>query len=102
MGHVPRMMSVSARGETTRLCCPGDMVTITGVFGLAPTIGREVHKTGTLQDVFIEAFKITKEKKSYSQVILSEEVLARIDAEKGKDNYTRVFLLYYYISWLNL
>jgi DNA replication licensing factor MCM7 len=93
MGHVPRMMSVIAKGETTRLCSPGDMVTITGVFCPAPMTGlRMIHGTGMLQDVFIETFKISKEKKSYSETTLSEEVLARIDAEKGKDNYTRVYI----------
>jgi DNA replicative helicase MCM subunit Mcm2 (Cdc46/Mcm family) len=32
MGHIPRSMVVHCRGETTRLCTPGDIVTIAGIF----------------------------------------------------------------------
>lgn len=32
MGHIPRSMVVHCSGDTTRLCGPGDMVTISGIF----------------------------------------------------------------------
>jgi DNA replicative helicase MCM subunit Mcm2 (Cdc46/Mcm family) len=32
MGHVPRSMSVHCQGELTWLACPGDVVTIDGIF----------------------------------------------------------------------
>lgn len=32
MGHIPRTMVVHCSGDTTRLCGPGDMVTISGIF----------------------------------------------------------------------
>jgi DNA replication licensing factor MCM7 len=31
-GHIPRAMTIHCSGEVTRLCGPGDIVTITGVF----------------------------------------------------------------------
>lgn len=36
MGHCPRTISVIAKGETTRKCSPGDLVTITGCYLPAP------------------------------------------------------------------
>lgn len=32
IGHVPRMLKIIAKGEITRRCSPGDMVSITGIF----------------------------------------------------------------------
>lgn len=39
MGHVPTGLVVHARGETTRQCGPGDVVTIWGVFLPTPASG---------------------------------------------------------------
>jgi DNA replication licensing factor MCM7 len=94
MGHVPRMMSVIAKGATTRMCSPGDMVTISGVFRPAEDSGRRGFRTGMLQEVFVEAYRITKEKKNYHEQTLSEEIYTKIQTEKGKDNYTRVYPLF--------
>lgn len=32
MGHIPRIITVIAKGAITRQCIPGDLVTISGVF----------------------------------------------------------------------
>ena len=32
IGHVPRMIKIVAKGEITRRCSPGDMVSVTGIF----------------------------------------------------------------------
>jgi len=91
MGHVPRTMFIHARGETTRQCSPGDYVTVTGVY--SPKISEGRTMTGDLQfGTQIEAYKIEKAKKSFSDA-LPEEVLARIQKERGPDIYERVFLL---------
>lgn len=39
IGHVPRMLKITARGEITRMCSPGDMVSVTGIFMPQPTYG---------------------------------------------------------------
>ena len=89
MGHVPRMMSVVAKGESTRLCGPGDMITITGVF--CPTWYMGPRRAGVvLHSVYLDAFQIAKEKKSYTETTLSEETLSKIEKERGTDIYTRV------------
>jgi DNA replication licensing factor MCM7 len=32
VGHIPRSVTVHCRGERTRLCGPGDIVTVSGIF----------------------------------------------------------------------
>ena len=32
MGSIPRTMNVQLKGELTRVCSPGDVVDITGIF----------------------------------------------------------------------
>ena len=39
IGHVPRTIKIQAKGEITRKCSPGDMVTVTGIFMPAPFYG---------------------------------------------------------------
>jgi DNA replication licensing factor MCM7 len=90
MGHVPRMMSVIAKGEVTRHCGPGDMVTITGVFCPSWYSGPRKAGAGVQHSVFLEAYQIQKQKKSYTETNLSEETLSKIEKERGTDIYTRV------------
>lgn len=93
MGHVPRTMTIIARGATTRQCGPGDIVQVTGVFEPTPLDGRNrAQRIGTLLNVHIEAFKITKFKKSFSDA-LSEDVRQRIQKERKPGIYDRVISL---------
>jgi DNA replication licensing factor MCM7 len=86
MGHVPRSMSVYCRGELTRLCSPGDVVTIDGVFlpqRLAES-GFLAMKAGLITTTYVEAHNILVHKKSYDESLcdsLSEEESAKIEAE---------------------
>ena len=67
MGHIPRSMSVQARGELTRVATPGDVVTIDGVFlpqRLAES-GFGAMKAGLISTTFLEAQNISVQKKSY-------------------------------------
>ena len=81
IGHVPRMLKIVARGEITRGCTPGDMVTVTGIFMPQPTYGFK--KSGLFQDTFVEAYKIEKEKKNFRETLLTEERMERIFDIKG-------------------
>lgn len=47
------MIKIVARGEITRKCGPGDMVSVTGIFMPQPTYGFK--RSGLFQDTFIEA-----------------------------------------------
>lgn len=81
IGHVPRMLKIVARGEITRGCTPGDMVTVTGIFMPQPTYGFK--RSGLFQDTFLEAYKIEKEKKNFRETFLSEERMERVFDIKG-------------------
>jgi len=75
------MLKIVARGEITRGCTPGDMVTVTGIFMPQPTYGFK--KSGLFQDTFVEAYKIEKEKKNFRETLLTEERMERIFDIKG-------------------
>ena len=85
MGHVPRSMSVHCRGELTRLACPGDVVTIDGVF-LPQRVaegGYGAMKAGLVATSFLEAQNVIVHKKSYDEsgnAHLSDEERSRVDA----------------------
>ncbi len=60
IGNVPRTLKVIAKGELTRKCTPGDIVTIQGIFMPQPFFG--FRAPGLTQDTYIEAYQITKDK----------------------------------------
>ncbi|KAL7430014.1 hypothetical protein ACHAXH_001406 [Discostella pseudostelligera] len=86
MGHVPRSMSVHCRGELTRMACPGDVVTIDGVFlpQRVAEAGYRAMKAGLVTTTFLEAQNIIVQKKSYDESgnsHLSDEERASVDAQ---------------------
>ncbi len=97
MGHVPRMMSIVARGELTRQCGPGDMITVTGVY--CPTFisaGRGmIQRSSTLHDVCIEAFKIQKAKKSFTERV-GDDMMTKVEAERSSAIYSKVLCRHNY------
>ena len=91
VGHVPRLMTVIAKGEITRSCTPGDRVTIDGV--LSPTPFNQMRNGPALliQDMYIDAYRILRHKRSYVDTQLSEEMVNQIDKEKeNSDTYSRL------------
>ncbi len=55
VGHVPRCLTVYCRGETTRLCQPGDHVQITGIFLPMVRAGFRQMMSGLLSEAYVEA-----------------------------------------------
>jgi DNA replication licensing factor MCM7 len=68
IGHIPRTMTVIARGEVVRRVVPGDIVTIGGVFLPTPYTGFQAMKAGLTTDTFLEAHAVTKAKKQESSI----------------------------------
>lgn len=68
VGHIPRAMTIHCRGEQTRQCGPGDIVTIAGIFLTVKFSGFRAIKAGLQTDTFIEAHLITKDKLNYSDM----------------------------------
>ena len=55
VGHIPRAMTIIARGELTRQAVPGDHVSITGIFLPMLKTGFRQMTQGLLSETFLEA-----------------------------------------------
>ncbi len=58
VGHIPRTMTIIARGELTRLAVPGDHVCVTGVFLPMLKTGFRQLTQGLLSETFLESHVI--------------------------------------------
>lgn len=83
MGQVPRSLKVYAFGQSTRSCSPGDLITITGVFLTTPFLGFRAITAGLIHDTYLEAFKISRDKKSYKESSLSTEMVDKLRTERN-------------------
>jgi len=79
MGHIPRSMTVWLKGELTRTVTPGDVVTLSGSFLPKKVTGFEAMKSKLVARTFLEASAVTRHKKTYAEMELSEEMEQRID-----------------------
>lgn len=84
VGHVPRSLKVQAKGLMVGKCSPGDIVQVTGIHMPTPFTGFKGMKAGLIHDTYIECFDLHKEKKSYKEYSISEEMLQLINEEKKK------------------
>ena len=55
VGHIPRSITVYARGQMTRLAAPGDHVAINGVYLPIKKDGFKAMAAGLLSDTYLEA-----------------------------------------------
>lgn len=54
VGHIPRSMTIIAKGENTRKAVPGDHVCVTGIFLPMLMTGFRQMSQGLLSDTFLE------------------------------------------------
>ncbi|KAI9007723.1 putative DNA replication licensing factor Mcm7 [Hyaloraphidium curvatum] len=79
VGHIPRTMTVYLYDSLTRKCNPGDIVEISGVFLPTPYTGGFAARAATLlTDTFLEGTYVYQMKKSYAQLVLTDEVRNRL------------------------
>ena len=79
IGHVPRTMSIIAKGTNTRRCAPGDIITVTGVYMPSPFHGFAAMRSGVLtHDTYLEAFQISKDKQNYKESFLTDATLEKV------------------------
>jgi DNA replication licensing factor MCM7 len=90
-GHIPRTMTVYARGEVTRACTPGDQVTVTGIFLPVPYTGYLALRAGLLSDTFLEATQISKAKKTYVEQVITEEMKREIEDYANDSEVRKAF-----------
>ncbi|RXG67486.1 DNA replication licensing factor mcm7 [Armadillidium vulgare] len=58
VGNIPQSLTVICRGEQTRLCQPGDHVSVTGIFLPQLRHGFRAILQGLLSDTFLEAHRV--------------------------------------------
>eukprot|EP01117_Protostelium_nocturnum_P016082 TRINITY_DN6304_c0_g1_i2.p1 TRINITY_DN6304_c0_g1~~TRINITY_DN6304_c0_g1_i2.p1 ORF type:complete len:596 (+),score=175.43 TRINITY_DN6304_c0_g1_i2:47-1834(+) len=85
IGHIPRQMTIHVYGELTRTCSAGEIVSVSGVFLTTPYVGSR-FRGGLLADTYIHAMELVKFKKSYSNIVLTNEMASRISELSHEDN----------------
>jgi DNA replication licensing factor MCM7 len=86
VGHIPRTTTVRVFGDLTRIMRPGDLVTVSGIFLVAPYHGFRAVRAGLTTDTFIEAMHIVPSKKSYDKTAAEQDpTMAAKIAEESKD-----------------
>ena len=88
VGHIPRSMTVHCVGEQTRLCGPGDIITVTGIFLATRLSGGFNNQKGLTTDTYLDATQITKQKMTYEKLgqeldTETQQVLLEIGLEGG-------------------
>lgn len=74
MGHIPRTLTVYLRGELTRSCEPGSIITISGIFLPLPYTAQSQLRAGLITETYLEATEIVNHKKRYSDIEISTEM----------------------------
>jgi len=85
VGHIPRSMTVFARGENTRLAAPGDHVAINGVYLPIKKEGFKAMTSGLLSETYLEAHRIVLMSKADEAEIdlteITDEEIRQLDEE---------------------
>ena len=84
IGHVPRTLKLQARGPVVGKCSPGDIIQITGIHMPTPFTGFKGMRAGLIHDTYIDVFEIDREKKSYKEYTITEDMMNQINEEKRK------------------
>jgi DNA replication licensing factor MCM7 len=79
VGNIPRSLTVTCRGELTRLCGPGEMVTVCGVFLPKRYTGFRGMQAGLIADTYLEASDVVRQKESYANLVADAAMEARLD-----------------------
>merc|ERR1712012_1071239 len=85
VGHIPRSITVYARGQMTRLAAPGDHVAINGVYLPIKKDGFKAMAAGLLSDTYLEAHRIVKMSKAEDEIDDNTEITADELKELSQD-----------------
>lgn len=88
VGHIPRSMTIIARGEATRGCMPGDIIHTTGIYLPTPFTGFQAIRAGLTADTYLDAQQVDKLKKGPSDDVIDAEKEAEIARVADADPYT--------------
>jgi len=79
VGHIPRSITVHCKGEVTRRCGPGDIVTISGIFmAQRSNAAFQALKSGLQTSTYLDACTVERHRQSYT------DMTGGLDAEAQK------------------
>merc|ERR1719362_335619 len=87
VGHIPRMVTVYARGEVTRAATPGDHVSVCGVYLPIQRTGFAAIAQGLLSDTFLEAHRVAVINKTEDEEMEDEEITQEELRQLQDDNF---------------
>jgi len=91
VGHIPRTMTLHCKGELTRVCGPGDTITVSGIFLTSNYKGYKARSAGLQADTYLDVTSIEKHKVGYSDMGIdrdTEDLVRKI--LNSPDSYNRL------------
>lgn len=86
-------MTVHVHGDWCRTMNPGDIVHLGGIFLPTPYTGFQAIRAGLLTDTYLECHSVHQLKKQYTEMQVTPEIQAEVDALSVDQNvYTRLAL----------
>lgn len=77
IGSIPRTFTAIAKGENVRNCIPGDIIRIEGCLETT-TASNMIAQINMLHSLFVDVFKIEKEKKKNESLFTTMETESKI------------------------
>eukprot|EP00457_Paulinella_chromatophora_P001680 gb/GEZN01001682.1/.p1 GENE.gb/GEZN01001682.1/~~gb/GEZN01001682.1/.p1 ORF type:complete len:737 (-),score=59.24 gb/GEZN01001682.1/:643-2853(-) len=88
VGHIPRAITLRCYGELTRLCKPGDLVTVAGIYLPAPRLGFRAMRAGLTAETYINVQDMVPHKKTYVDFEFTPELMQEVEEKsEEKDVY---------------
>lgn len=86
VGHVPRSITIYARGETTRSAVPGDHVSVCGVYLPIQKTGFQAMASGLLSDTFMEAHRVIIINKTEDEEMAANDEISQEELRQLQDD----------------
>lgn len=85
-GDTPRTMTLQLRGNLTRQCSPGNVITFSGVYLPTPYTGFRRMKAGLIADTYFEVLDLEQYIQSYDNTEISSDLSEEIIKAKTDSN----------------
>lgn len=86
VGHIPRSMSIKCYGDLTRMCKPGDIITVAGIFLPSRHTGFRAIRAGLTADTYLHVMNLVPHKKSYTDFTLTDELMEEVQEKAEEDD----------------
>ena len=87
VGHIPRSITIYARGEVIRQAIPGNHVSVCGIFLPLQKSGFHDMKSGLLSESFLETHRIVQINKIEDEEMCEEEISPEELKQLAEDSF---------------